>query len=313
MAGAGVSGPADVEAPPPPDAADLVHRFRVGSLDCTALKDGFITGPTRPLAPEAPVEDLRSLLQSQGDHPDVRYITIANLHVRQASGRGLLVDAGIGRLLGLDLKPILTAGHSARALEHAGVVPDEVETVLVSHIHPDHIGGLFDAEDRPVFPRARYHVSREELAFWDQPDPDLSGSLLPPFVQVDCKQSAKRFLKVAAGRMELFSMGDEVVEGVKSVALPGHTPGQVGFQFDGGGGETLFYTADALANRAVSIQRPDWRFSFDADSPQAIATRHRLLDSTVQTGWPLFTPHFPWPAVGRMVREGGDTRWIPAP
>ena len=129
-------------------------------------------------------------------------------------------------------------------------------------------------------------------------------------MQVDCKQSAKRFLQVAAGRMELFSAGDEVFDGVKSVALPGHTPGQVGFLFDGGE-EPLFYTADALANRAVSIQRPEWRFSFDADSPQAVTTRKRLLDFTVEKGWPLFTPHFPWPALGRMVREGGETRWLP--
>lgn len=223
----------------------------------------------------------------------------------------MLVDSGIGKLLGLHGKPLLTAGFTARALAAVGVEPESVETVLVSHIHPDHIGGLFDEEDRAVFPNARYHVGREELAFWEQPEPDLGGTLLPPFIQVDTVRSAKRFLAVAQGQMELFSAGDEVVPGVRSVPLPGHTPGQVGFLFDSGGEEPLFYTADALANRPVSIQRPEWRFAFDEDSPVAVDTRKRLLDFTVEKGWPLFTPDFPWPALGRIVREAGETDGSP--
>ena len=285
-------------------------RFDLGSLQCTALRDGFVTGPTRPLAPEAPTDELRRLLASHGDHPDIRHITIACLHVRLPSGRGALVDAGIGKLPGLDGQPLLSAGFTARALEAAGVARDEVETVLVSHIHPDHVGGLFDEANRPVFPRARYHLSREELEFWDQPAPDLTGTLLPPFVQEDCVRSAKRFLAVAAGRMELFDAGDVVVEGVRSFPLPGHTPGQVGFLFETGG-EPLFYTADAAANRPVSLQRPDWRFAFDTDSPMAVDTRKRLIDLAVEKGWPLFTPHFPWPAIGRIVRESGGIQWTP--
>ncbi len=306
MSGAGL---ADTAAAPVQDE-ERFFRLSLGSLDCTALKDGFVTGPTRPLAPEVPTEDLRSLLSSQGDHPDIRHITIACLHVRPRGGRGMLVDAGIGKLLGLDGKPLLTAGFTAASLRAAGIAPGEVETVLVSHIHPDHIGGLFDEDDQAVFPNARYHVSREELAFWEQPEPDLGGTLLPPFAQADCIKSARRFLAVASGRLEPFAAGENVTEGVRSIRLPGHTPGQVGFLFETGAGAPLFYTADAAANRAVSLQKPDWRFAFDCDSSVAIATRKWLIDFVVENGWPLFTPHFPWPAIGRIVRDD-ETRWVP--
>ena len=183
-------------------------------------------------------------------------------------------------------------------------------TVLLSHLHPDHVGGLFDEADQPPFPQARYHVSREEIAFWSQPEPDLSGTAMPPFMQADTIRVAKRFLALAGECVVPFESGEEVLKGVLSLPLEGHTPGQVGFLFDGGD-QTLLYTADAAGHRAISLQRPEWRFSFDTDGPAAVATRKRLIELAVKNGWALFTPHFPWPSIGRLVRVDGRTNWTP--
>ena len=300
----------------PPDAADqaddpVFHAFRIGTLDCTALSDGYVQAPFRGLAPQVPEEELRRFLVSQGDETDGRRTPISCLFVRPRQGPGLLVDAGIGRLRGPAGLPILTAGRLAASLAASGVDPGSVETVLVSHLHPDHVGGLFDEEDRPVFPRARYHVSQEEIAFWSQPDPDLSGTLMPPAMQQDAIRDAKRVLALAGGRIAPFPAGAQVMAGVTSLRLEGHTAGQVGFIFDGGA-ESLLYTADAAPHRSISFLQPDWRFSFDADPAAAIATRKRLVELVLEKDWTLFTPHFPWPSVGKLMRRDGDLRWVAA-
>ncbi len=293
-----------------PVTGPLFHPFRLGTLDCIALRDGYVEVPVRPSAPDVAEDELKAFLASQGEDTERRRTPTSCLYVRSPTAGAMLVDAGIGRLPGPAGLPIPTAGRHAEAVAAAGIDRREVETVLLSHLHPDHVGGLFDEADQPTFPRARYHVSREEIAFWSQPAPDLGGTTMPPPMQADTVRVAKRFLSLAGGRVVPFASGEPVAEGVLSLPLEGHTPGQVGFLFDGGG-ETLLYTADAAGNRSISLQRPDWRFSFDTDGAAAIATRKRLIELAVDRGWTLFTPHFPWPPIGRMVREDGRTAWTP--
>ena len=89
------------------------------------------------------------------------------------------------------------------------------------------------------------------------------------------------------------------------------TPEPIALPLAGDGAAQPCERADAAANRPVSLQRPEWRFAFDTDSPMAVDTRKRLIDLAVEKGWPLFTPHFPWPAIGRIVRESGGIQWTP--
>ena len=222
----------------------------------------------------------------------------------------MIVDSGIGKASGSQDAPVTTAGRFAEALEQAGIVPADVEVVLVSHVHPDHVGGLFDEADQPLFPNASYFVSREEVVFWQDAATDLSGTLMPPPMRDGVIATARRFLARAEGRIRLFDAGDAPVDGVQSVPLPGHTPGQVGFLFEGGD-EQLFYTADAVGHPLVSMRRPEWRFAFDADASVAVATRKSLAARLVETGWYSFTPHFPWPSYGRVARSGDEVVWTP--
>ncbi len=286
-------------------------NFKIGALDCVALSDGYVQAPLRGLAPEIPEDELRRFLTSHGDETDGRRTLISCLFVRSREGGGMLVDAGIGCLPGPAGLPIPTAGQLPRALAAAGVDGGTIETVLVSHIHPDHIGGLFDEADQPAFPNARYYVSNEEIAFWSQPSPDLDGTLMPPPMRVDAIRDAKRFLALAGKRLVPFDAGGDVMEGVTSVLLDGHTPGQVGFLFQGGE-ESLFYTADAAPHRSISFKKPEWRFSFDADAKAATSTRKRLMELLLEKNWVIFTPHFPWPPIGRLARQHGETHWIQA-
>lgn len=287
----------------------LFFGFSIGTLECVALRDGYVESPTRAAAPEVAPEELMNFLAAEGEDAKMRRTPISCLFVRDGTGSDMLVDAGIGTLPGIGGVPIASAGRLTQALAAAGIDPAAIRTILVSHIHPDHIGGLFDEADRPLFPAARYHVSREEVDFWGAPEPDLGGTTMPPPMRVDTVRAAKRFLSLASDRMVVFAAGEDAIGGVKTILLDGHTPGQVGFLFDGGRDDKLFYTADAAGHQAISVKRPHWRFSFDTDAKLAIATRNRLIELVLETGWSMFTPHFPWPPVGKLARRDGEARW----
>ena len=289
---------------------DLFARFSVGDLHCVALRDGQLDAPPALLAPEVPVAEVRSFLQARGEDVDALKSPITCLFVQLPDQRRILIDSGLGKVPRPGGPPLDTVGRLPAALAAAAIDPASIGDVLVSHIHPDHIGGLFDVEGRPSFPQATYHVPRGEAAFWGQEQPDLSGTLMPPPMQAGVVGSAKRFLALAADHIVLFEAGQAVIEGVSSMPLPGHTPGQVGFLIDGGS-QSLFYSADAAGHQNISVEKPEWRFANDSDSPVAVETRKRLVALLADKGWTSYTPHFTWPGVGRVVRTDAGIRWQP--
>ncbi len=296
---------------PASGTAPSTMAFRVGTLDCVSLSDGYLTAPVQRTNPEVPPEDLRGFLNAHGETGEFRQVQLSCLTLRMPdTGVRVLVDAGMGTAVGPNGQPLTSVGHILEALGAAGIEPGDVDVILVSHLHPDHVGGLFDDRDQAVFPNATYYLCAEEAAFWDGERPDLTGSLLPPPMKTEAVDAARRFLKLAGDRLRTFVAGDEVIAGVRSVALPGHTPGQVGFLFESGG-EALFYTADAITHQAVSLMHPEWRHAFDSHSPIGIKTRKDIVSRIAANRWINFTPHFTWPSVGRIVGQDGQYAWHP--
>jgi glyoxylase-like metal-dependent hydrolase (beta-lactamase superfamily II) len=288
--------------------SELFHVFSLGNLPCIALSDGYIPSTTKMNAPEIPEDELSQFLIERGEHPLEKKTPITCLLVDLPEAGRTIVDAGIGALPGPGGKPIATAGKLPESLDAAGIDPATVVNVLVSHIHPDHIGGLFDAGGTPLFPNAVYHVPQLEVDFWGGDEPDLTGSLLPPFMRVDVIEAAKRFLELVETKIAIFQDGEKPLPNVQTILLDGHTPGQVGFLFESDG-ESMLYSADAAGHHLISLERPHWRFSYDSDAPRAVATRRALVEKLIETGWYNFTPHFPWPSFGQVVREEGRPVW----
>ena len=289
-------------------ANELIARFEVGDLRCVALRDGYVDTPIFILAPEVPPAELRAFLTARGHEGDALRTPMTCLLVERSDGSRMLIDSGLGKVRRPGGPPTDHVGKLLECLDAAGVEPASIGDVLVSHIHPDHIGGLFNGEGQPIFPDATIHVPRAEVEFWGQEQPDLSGTLMPPPAQGGVIAVAKRFLALAGDLAVLFDAGQEVIEGVQALALPGHTPGQVGFLIDGGS-QSMFFSADAAGHHQVSIERPEWRFANDSDSPLAIRTRKDMLALLAEKGWTTYTPHFPWPGMGHFTHTADGIRW----
>ena len=269
-------------------------RDKIGDIEVVALSDGGVPVPRPPGTPGSSEMILRPL---------------ACLLVRLPGEPGLvLIDAGFGPVAKRAGLPLPTAGRLVASLSAAGVALEDIGTVLISHIHPDHVDGLYDDDGVPIYPKATYRVGAEELAFWSQADLDLSWSPSPAPFKAEMLATAKRLVGFAGSTLETFHAGEPAMPGIETVLLPGHTPGQVGFIMSSGG-KHLLYTADALTTPEMSIATPDRQNPIDLDPELGVRTRKTLLDKLCQPGWHSFSPHFPWPNLGSVEKLGDHYRW----
>ncbi len=273
------------------------YQHRIGDLEVVALSDGGIPVPRPPGTRGTADFVLRAL---------------ACLLIRLPSEGGLvLIDAGFGPAAKRAGLPLPTAGRLLASLSAAGIAAEDIGTVLISHIHPDHVDGLYDDDGVATYPNATYRVGAEELAFWSQQELDLSWSPSPPPFKAEMLATAKRLLGFAGNTLQTFHAGQPAMPGIETMLLPGHTPGQVGFIMSSRG-DHLLYTADALTTPEMSIEAPDRQNPIDLDPELGIRTRKTLLEKLCQPGWHSFSPHFPWPNLGSVRKAGERYRWNPA-
>ena len=298
MTQASAQAPADAAPPVVPGAEARFRRFRFGDLEIFVLSDGG-----SPIAPPPGT-----------DPPAVpRLRALACLLLRMPdTGRLVLMDAGWGPNARRFGKRLPTAGRLHESLALAGIDAVDIDAVLVSHIHPDHVDGLFDDAGRKLFPNASYHAAAEEVAFWSRDDLDLSGSPAPAPLREQMIGSARRMLGFAGGALRTFRTGEDALPGIATIGLPGHTPAQVGFVMSYGG-DRLLYTADAMTTPEMSVDTPERLNAYDFDPEQGVETRRTLLRMLSEPGWHSFTPHFPFPGLGQVQAEADRFVWQPAP
>jgi glyoxylase-like metal-dependent hydrolase (beta-lactamase superfamily II) len=217
-----------------------------------------------------------------------------NAFLIETPERRYLVDAGNGAIRGPGL------GHLRTALGHAGCRPDDVDVVLMTHMHGDHCVGLYE-DGRAVFARAEMVVSEAERDFWA----DEAGLNEMQRSQLDFARSA---FAAYAGRTALTTPGREVAPGIEMVALPGHTPGHVGYLI---GAAKVLIWGDIVHVPALQIPRPEWYFRFDADPETAIATRRRILERAADDDLIVAGAHLPFPGMARITRDGEQFIYLP--
>lgn len=276
------------------------YRVPLGQFQVTVVSDGNCLLPTTALWPKADKGERDTMLISDHQSTDKPMLQL-NALVVNTGNRLVLVDAGSRG------KWQPSAGRLLQNLGAAGIRPEDIDVVVISHAHPDHLWGVTAKEDnQPTFPNAEYVFSETELNFWNRPNHPLDT---PEGWGRVYRENMKTF-PALKDRVRTVKADEDVVTGIRVVALPGHTPGQIGVLVTSGS-EALLTTADAVANRAVSFEHPEWIYGYDLDGEQGIATRRTLLDRAVADRVKLSSYHLPFPGLGYAERVGSAYRWVP--
>lgn len=276
------------------------HRLRVGSIEVTALSDGYVDLDPK-LLPQADSEAMAALLEARLLPPG-RIRGSVNAFAVNTGEALILIDTGGRDLLGP------TLGALPDALKVAGLSADAVDAVYLTHMHPDHIGGLISADGKATFPNAEIVVSEEDWAHWTSDD-----------VMAQAPESARVFFRAAqealapyADRLVRFSPERPLLSGLIPEPLPGHTPGHTGFLVEDDG-DALLIWGDIVHAPPVQFAHPDWAIAFDVDQDAAIATRKRVLDRVATDRLQVAGMHLPFPGFGRVVRRGTAYEYLPSP
>jgi glyoxylase-like metal-dependent hydrolase (beta-lactamase superfamily II) len=283
-----------------PGAQPGFYRFKIGAFDATAFVDGALVGPTTQLQlwKGHPPEEISSEFKNAFLNPDEVRISFSVLLVRMGSEL-VLVDSGCGPLFG----PM--GGRLLHHLATAGVKPEQITAVILTHAHGDHMGGMLSADGKvPVFKNARHFIHRREFEFWTE-TPDLSGQALPDKDKIDMINGAKTYL--AALKFDKIKAGEKLLDGLEIIDAPGHTPGHIALLFSSGD-QQLLHLVDCVHHHVLSFAHPDWNFAFDADPSLAIKTRKKILDRAAADRLRIFGAHLPFPTLGH-VRVAGKDRY----
>ena len=282
-----------------------IFRFKLGDFEVATIMDSKVirTGLTPSFGGEAAAAEIKALAAvnridaDRYEHPFTP--TLVN------TGKELvLFDSGNGSLSAEyeQLKGRLPPGNLVAHLTQAGYKPEDVDVIIITHGHPDHIGGLTKG-GQPVFPRARYVFGAVDFDFWKKGEN----------VREARKFNRELYVKIClpvADRATFIKPGDEVVSGIRAVEAYGHSPGLLAFHIESEG-KRLLNWADTCNHYVVAIQRPDLHLDVDDEKDKAVATRKRILDMVASERLMVAGFHMPFPGLGWIEKTGGAYRWVP--
>ncbi|MEO1274617.1 MAG: MBL fold metallo-hydrolase [Pseudomonadota bacterium] len=276
-----------------------LYRLRVGAAVVTVLLDGYLD-----IAPEWWVhttpEALGTALEESFRPVDEPLRISVNAYIIQLGGRTIAVDAGADTLFGP------TAGRYGQALQAAGIDPASVDTVLMSHLHPDHVGGLI-AGGRAAFANAAVKVAAPELAYWT----DAGHRAAAPDFARPWFDAVAETMRLYGDRVTTFRGEAAVAPGITAIPLPGHTPGHTGFVLESGG-ERLFLWGDVTDFLALQLADPAATLVFDIDKAEGERSRRRAIEVAASERLMIGGAHVPFPSVGHIAGPAAQRRFLPA-
>jgi glyoxylase-like metal-dependent hydrolase (beta-lactamase superfamily II) len=277
-------------------APRISYRFTIGAFECLAITDGTHVYHTDVLFADIPRERLEPVLHQY--HVDPTTITTPYTCLLINTGpHQVLIDTGAG----VEDEPDATSGHLLEHLRAQAIAPEAIDTVILTHAHPDHIGGVIDGQGRAVFPSARYVMAQDEWAFWMGDAPDLTGVTLAEGTQRFFAQFARDHLLPLQDRIALVNPGTEIVAGVHVVAAPGHTAGHLAVSVASRGDQFLVLGDAAL--HPIQLEHPEWTAPVDLRPDQTVATRRQLFNRAAAQHELIHLFHFPFPGLGRIAHR----------
>jgi glyoxylase-like metal-dependent hydrolase (beta-lactamase superfamily II) len=275
------------------------YRFKVGDIEVTAINDGFARRPLEGLIKNASLPQVNEAMRAAFLPENTIELTFNGLVLRQGD-RVTVIDTGNGDM------GAPTSGNWMRNFRAAGFDPAEVDTVVLSHFHGDHINGMRLKDGTAVFPKAEVMVPAPEWAFWmdDSRMSQAPDAMKPAF------QGVRRVFGPIAKDVKQFTWDKEVVPGLTAVAAPGHTPGHTAFMISSGNNKLMFL-ADLTNHPALFVRNPNWSAVFDMDGDLARQNRRKLLDMVSAERAQVAFYHAPFPATGFIAKDGNGFAFVP--
>jgi glyoxylase-like metal-dependent hydrolase (beta-lactamase superfamily II) len=295
----------EVPAPLNGQLQPTIYRFKLGEfevatvLDAKAIREGLHPHYGANASPE----EVHAL--ARANNIDTQRFEHPNIPTLVNTGKQLvLFDTGNGALPREyeQLSKRLPPGQLVERLAAAGYRAEDIDIVVITHGHPDHIGGLVEG-GRPVFSNARYVFGAAEFDFWKRGEN----------VREARKFNRELFVKICvplADRSTFIKPGDDVASGITAVDAAGHSPGLLAFHVESAG-KRFMITADTCTQYVMAVQRPEWYFEMDDDKEKAVTTRKRILDILANEKLFLASFHMPFPGIGFVEKGAGGYRWVP--
>jgi glyoxylase-like metal-dependent hydrolase (beta-lactamase superfamily II) len=283
-------------------------RFKLGEFNCMAICDGTMTyappifsPPADLLFANAPKVQLAKALSGIG-------LTIQSWAEWDSPYNCLLVETAKQRILvdtGADgLGP--NTGKLFSNLQKEGIAPEDIDLVILTHAHGDHIGGDLNNEGKPTFPKARWVIRKDEWEFWTS---SLAEKQLPERYREIFIALARQNLLPLGKQLDLIDKDTEIVPGIRAITAPGHTPGQMALDISSQG-KRLMYVSDIVLH-PLHLAKPEWCAAVDLLPDQTVLTRRKILSKLTAEKTLVMAYHFPFPGLGYIISRGKAWRWEP--
>jgi glyoxylase-like metal-dependent hydrolase (beta-lactamase superfamily II) len=282
------------------------YAFRIGQFSCTAISDGGLNYPVETFFRGVEVGEAKRIL-SQHRLPTTHVYTPYTLLYVETPSHKILIDTGLGRYGALADKLFPTVDNSTtqpRSFLQNFHHPADVDIVIITHAHADHVGGNVDSAGQLSFPNARYFMTQVEWDFWFSDE--LTANIRPP----QNVAIARASLEPIKDRVTLTNTDSEIVKGIRFIPAPGHTPGQVSVLLESEG-QQLIHLSDTVLH-PLHLEYPNLGVVFDYSPEQADDSKRRICDMAADGKWLVFAHHFPpFPNLGHVERISNGWQWLP--
>jgi len=293
--------PARAEAPQQRVQAPGWQRTMLGDFEITALSDGTHVFPVTTVMTGIDAAAIDGALARQGLALPVQ--GSINAFLVNTGKQLVLIDSGAGALYGP------CCGRVLENLRAAGYRPEQVDVVLLTHLHKDHVGGIL-ADGKRAFPNAVVRVAAPDARYWRDP---AARAQAPAFLSsfFDAARAALAPYD-AVGRFQPFDAGAgaELVPGIRPLAEPGHTPGHAGYLVESRG-QALLVWGDVVHVAALQLDHPQAAVTYDSSAADAVGTRRALLERVAADRLLVGAAHIAFPGLGRLRRDGAGFTWLP--